>query len=217
LARTRCPPLRGTERFFRPGYAAHLVGAWLPALDGVETKLKRGARVADVGCGHGASTIVMAKAFPNARFFGFDYHAPSIERAKQAAAEAGVTDRTEFAVAAAKTFPGTGYDLVTFFDCLHDMGDPVGAARHVREALAKDGSWMIVSHSRTIASGQPQPGRPHLLRRLDDDLHTGLAEPGSRLGLAQSRRGRLREVATPAADAFRRATGPVHPSLRAWL
>jgi ubiquinone/menaquinone biosynthesis C-methylase UbiE len=113
-------------------------------LDGIEEKLKAGAKVADVGCGHGASTIVMAQAYPNSQFFGFDYHAPSIERAKVAAKEAGVGDRITFAQASAKDFPAKGYDLVAFFDCLHDMGDPVGAGRHVKETLAKDGAWMIV-------------------------------------------------------------------------
>jgi SAM-dependent methyltransferase len=135
---------RGTERFFRPGYRAHLIGEWIPALDGVQAKLERGARVADVGCGHGASTIIMAEAFPNSEFFGFDYHAPSIERAHQAAKEAGVDERITFATDAAKEYPGHGYDLVCVFDCLHDMGDPVGAARHVRQTLDDDGTWMIV-------------------------------------------------------------------------
>jgi SAM-dependent methyltransferase len=134
----------GTERFFRPAYAAHLVDHWLPALDGVVDRLKSGGRVADVGCGHGASTILMAKAFPNARFTGFDYHPPSIERARVLADEAGLGDRVTFEVAPAKAFPGSGYDLVTFFDCLHDMGDPVGAAAHVRQALKPDGTWMVV-------------------------------------------------------------------------
>ncbi len=135
---------RGTERFFRPGYRAHLVGEWIPALDGVLEKLERGAKVADVGCGHGASTIIMAEAFPNSEFFGFDYHAPSIERAHEAAKEAGVDDRITFATAAAKEYPGHGYDLVCVFDCLHDMGDPVGASAHVLETLAPGGTWMIV-------------------------------------------------------------------------
>lgn len=134
----------GTERFFRPGYRAHLVAEWLPALDGVVEKLERGATVADVGCGHGASTIIMAGAFPNSRFYGFDYHDKSIERAREAAAEAGVADRTTFEVASAKDFPGSSYDLVCFFDCLHDMGDPAGAAKHVRETLAADGTMMVV-------------------------------------------------------------------------
>jgi 2-polyprenyl-3-methyl-5-hydroxy-6-metoxy-1,4-benzoquinol methylase len=137
---------RGTERFFRPGYAAHLVSEWIPALSGIEAKLRRGGRVADVGCGHGASTILMAQSFPESRFFGFDYHDASISSAQLAAEEAGVADRITFTVSPAKSFPkeGEGYDLVTFFDCLHDMGDPVGAARHVRQTLRPDGSWMIV-------------------------------------------------------------------------
>ncbi len=135
---------RGTERFFRPGYRMHLVGSWIPALEGVQEKLERGASVADVGCGHGASTIIMAEAFPNSKFTGFDYHEASIERAREAAAAAGVSDRVSFAVASAKDYPGEDYDLVCVFDCLHDMGDPVGAAAHVLETLAPDGTWMIV-------------------------------------------------------------------------
>ena len=135
---------RGTERFFRPGYRASLVSEWIPALDGVQEKLERGAKVADVGCGHGASTIIMAEAFPNSEFFGFDYHDASIERAREAASDAGVGDRISFATAAAKDYPGSGYDLVCVFDCLHDMGDPVGASAHVLETLAPDGTWMIV-------------------------------------------------------------------------
>jgi SAM-dependent methyltransferase len=134
----------GTERFFRPGYRAHLVAEWIPALDGVKEKLQRGAKVADVGCGHGASTIIMAEAFPNSRFSGFDYHMPSIERARQAANDAGVADRVVFEAASAKEYPGHDYDLVCVFDCLHDMGDPVGASAHVRETLNPDGAWMIV-------------------------------------------------------------------------
>jgi SAM-dependent methyltransferase len=134
----------GCERFFRPGYAANLVSQWLPALEGVEEKLKTGARVADVGCGHGASTIIMAQAYPNSEFIGFDYHELSIMHAREAARKAGLDDRVRFEVASAKSFPGTDYDLVTVFDCLHDMGDPVGAAQHVLQALAPDGTWMIV-------------------------------------------------------------------------
>jgi SAM-dependent methyltransferase len=135
---------RGTERFFRPGYRAHLVGEWIPALEGVQEKLERGARVADVGCGHGASTIIMAQAYPNSEFFGFDYHNASIQRAREAAAAAGLADRIDFSVASAKDYPGEDYDLVCVFDCLHDMGDPVGAAAHVRQTLSPEGSWMIV-------------------------------------------------------------------------
>jgi SAM-dependent methyltransferase len=134
----------GCERFFRPGYNANLVASWLPALDGVVEKLERGARVADVGCGHGASTIVMAKAFPNSTFIGTDYHDGSIATARERGEEAGVDDRVTFEVAPASSYAGAGYDLVTMFDCLHDMGDPVGAARHVRQSLAADGTWMIV-------------------------------------------------------------------------
>ncbi|HYF58892.1 MAG TPA: class I SAM-dependent methyltransferase [Burkholderiaceae bacterium] len=135
---------RGTERFFRAGYNAHLAGEWIPALDGVAGRLERGGRVADVGCGHGASTIVMARAWPRSEFVGYDYHAPSIEVARERAEAAGVSDRVRFEVAGAKDFPGRDFDLVAFFDCLHDMGDPVGAARHVHGALAEDGTWMIV-------------------------------------------------------------------------
>ncbi len=135
---------RGTERFFRASYNANLVSSWLPALDGVVARLEAGARVADVGCGHGASTILMAQAFPNSRFIGFDFHPASVEAARKAAAAAGVSERVEFATAKAKDYPGTGYDLVTFFDCLHDMGDPIGAARHVHSTLAPEGTWMVV-------------------------------------------------------------------------
>ncbi|MBV9522295.1 MAG: class I SAM-dependent methyltransferase [Alphaproteobacteria bacterium] len=200
---------RGTERFFRPGYAAHLVPEWLPALDGVQAKLERGAIIADVGCGHGASTIVMAKAFPRSRFFGFDYHGPSIERARAAAKEAGVDDRVEFAIAKAKDFPGKDYDLVAFFDCLHDMGDPVGAARHVRETLSGDGTWLIVepfAHDETKDNLNP-------VGRLFYAASTMLCTPASLsqevgLGLgAQAGEARLREVVTAGGlSRFRRAT-----------
>ncbi|MBY5394620.1 class I SAM-dependent methyltransferase [Rhizobium leguminosarum] len=135
---------RGTERFFRPGYNSHLVNEWIPALGGVEEKLKTGASVADVGCGHGASTILMAQAYPVSRFTGFDYHGPSIERAKAAAKDAGVSDRVTFEQGSAAEFPGRGYDMVAMFDCLHDMGDPVGAGRHVKDTLGPNGTWLIV-------------------------------------------------------------------------
>ncbi|MGI8784596.1 MAG: methyltransferase domain-containing protein [Acidobacteriota bacterium] len=134
----------GTERFFRPGYTAHLIAEWIPALKGAEAKLKEGAKVADIGCGHGASTIIMAKAYPNSKFYGFDNHAPSIEHARQAAAVAGLSDRIVFQVADATSFPGEGYDLIAFFDCLHDMGNPVGAATRAFETLAEDGNVLIV-------------------------------------------------------------------------
>jgi SAM-dependent methyltransferase len=134
----------GTERFFRPGYTAHLINSWIPSLDGVEAKLKAGAKVADIGCGHGASTIIMAKAYPNSEFWGFDNHEGSIEHARRAAEEAGVSDRVHFEVASAQTLPNKEYDLVTFFDCLHDMGDPVGACRRAAEVLKNDGTALIV-------------------------------------------------------------------------
>lgn len=147
----------GTERFFRPGYNANLVQSWIPALAGVERKLKAGARVADVGCGHGASTIILAQAYPNSRFLGFDYHPASIETARRRAEAAGVGGRVQFEVAAASEYPGNDYDLVAFFDCLHDMGDPIGAAAHVRQSLAADGTWLLV---------EPMAGD-----RLEDNLN----------------------------------------------
>jgi SAM-dependent methyltransferase len=139
-----CGLFAGTERFFRPNYRAHLVSEWIPALDGTDAKLKSGGQVADVGCGLGTSTILMAQAYPKSTFVGFDYHPASIEMARESAAKAGVSDRVKFDVSRAKDYPGKDYDFVAFFDCLHDMGDPVGAARHVRETLAPGGTWMIV-------------------------------------------------------------------------
>jgi 2-polyprenyl-3-methyl-5-hydroxy-6-metoxy-1,4-benzoquinol methylase len=147
----------GCERFFRPGYNASLVADWLPALAGVVSKLERGALVADVGCGHGSSTILMAQAFPNSSFVGSDYHEQSIETARIRAQEAGVGDRVRFRVEPAAAYSGEGYDLVTMFDCLHDMGDPVGAARHVHNTLRPDGTWMIVE--------------PHAGDRLEENLN----------------------------------------------
>jgi len=134
---------RGTERFFRPGYAANLVSTWIPSLQGVEDQLKSGIKVADVGCGHGSSTILMAKAYPNSKFVGFDYHPESIESARKAAKEAGVSN-ADFQVASSSSFPGNDYGFITIFDALHDMGDPVGASKHIKKALAKDGTWMLV-------------------------------------------------------------------------
>ena len=134
----------GTERFFRPGYRAHLVDAWIPALTGAEERLKAGGLVADVGCGHGASTIIMAKAYPNSKFRGFDNHGPSIEHARRAAVEAGVADRVTFEVARADEIPEGPFDLICFFDCLHDMGDPSGAMRRAREVLSEEGSVLVV-------------------------------------------------------------------------
>jgi SAM-dependent methyltransferase len=199
----------GTERFFRPGYAANLVDAWIPALDGVEAKLRAGASVADVGCGHGASTLIMAKAYPASRFVGFDYHAESIAAARERATEAAVEGRVRFETGSAKDFPGRDYDLVASFDSLHDMGDPVGAARHVLDALAPDGTWLIVE--------------PFANDRIEDNLNpigriyyaasTLLCTPSSlsqEVGLAlgaQAGEARLREVVTQAGfTRFRRAT-----------
>jgi SAM-dependent methyltransferase len=199
---------RGTERFFRPGYAAHLVDAWLPSLNGVVEKLRQGARVADVGCGHGASTIIMAKAFPNSQFVGFDYHPPSVEHAAEAARRDGLGDTVRFEVAAAKDFPGRDYDLIAFFDCLHDMGDPVGAARHVRQALAPDGTWLIVepfAHDDLTENLNP-------VGRIFYAASTMICTPASLsqevgLGLgAQAGETRLREVVTQGGfSRFRRA------------
>lgn len=134
----------GTERFFRPGYQASLTTSWIPALDGAEAKLQTGATVADIGCGHGASTLIMARAYPRSRFFGFDSHAASITRARELAAAEGLADRVVFDVADAASFPGSNYDLIAYFDCLHDMGDPVGAASHARTALKPDGHVLLV-------------------------------------------------------------------------
>lgn len=198
----------GTAKFFRPGYAAHLVQSWIPALEGTREKLEAGARVADVGCGYGVSTMILARAFPRSTFIGFDLHAASVEHARRHAAEEGLTNVT-FEVGSAKAFPGLAYDLVTMFDALHDMGDPVGAASHVRERLRSDGTWMLV---------EPMAGD-----RLEDNLtpvgrvyyafSTMICTPGSRsqeVGLAlgaQAGEGRLRGIVTEAGfTRFRRAT-----------
>jgi len=200
----------GTEKFFRPGYVANLTGAWIPALTGVEAKLRKGAKVADVGCGHGASTVIMAQAYPNSTFTGFDYHGPSIDHARTAAKAAGLNGgRVTFEQSTAKEFPGTDYDFVAVFDCLHDMGDPVGASRHAHEALKPDGTWMIVE--------------PYANDKLEDNLNpvgrifysasTLICTPASRaqegamcLG-AQAGECNLREVVGQGGfSRFRRAT-----------
>lgn len=188
----------GCERFFLPGYRANLVTSWLPALDGVVEKLTRGGDVADVGCGHGASTILMAEAFPASRFVGSDAHPASIETARARAQAAGVTDRVSFEVADARSFGGTGFDLVTMFDCLHDMGDPVGAARHVHETIAPAGTWMIVE---PIAADQVEDNFTPVGRAYYA-FSTLLCTPGSLaqdVGLAlgtQAGPAKLREVVT---------------------
>ncbi len=200
---------KGTERFFRPGYAAHLTTEWIPALEGVDEKLRRGARVADVGCGHGASTILMAEAYPESRFFGFDYHEPSIEIARMTAEMAGVQDRVTFEAAPSKSYPGRDYDLVAFFDCLHDMGDPIGAAQHVRSTIAPDGTWMIVepfAHDQLENNLNP-------IGRIFYAASTMICTPASRaqeVGLAlgaQAGEAQLRAVVTKGGfSRFRRAT-----------
>jgi SAM-dependent methyltransferase len=199
---------QGTERFFRPGYNANLVGSWIPALEGVREKLEAGATVADVGCGHGASTIILAKAFPKSKFRGFDYHKPSIEAATARAKEAGVADRTSFEVASAKDYPGS-YDLVAFFDCLHDMGDPVGAAAHVRQSLKPDGTWMLVEPfaNDNLEENLNPLGRVFYSASTLVCCPASLAqEVGAALG-AQAGEARMRDVMQQAGfTRFRRAT-----------
>lgn len=199
----------GCEKFFRPGYAANLVTAWIPALQDVKQKLEAGARVADVGCGKGASTLLMAKAFPKSRFYGFDYHDKSVEAARECAKRDGVADRVTFELAKAKEFPGKDYDFVAVFDCLHDLGDPKGAAAHVRQSLAKDGTWMIVE---PFANDQLKDNL-NPVGRVYYGFSTLLCTPCSRsqeVGLclgAQAGEARIREVVTAAGfSRFRRAT-----------
>ena len=199
---------QGCEKFFRPGYAANLVSSWIPALHDVNQKLEAGARVADVGCGKGASTLLMAKAFPKSRFFGFDYHDKSVESARESARLAEVAGRVSFDVSKAKEFPGKDYDFVAVFDCLHDMGDPVGAAEHVRQSLAKDGTWMIVE---PFANDQLKDNL-NPVGRVYYSFSTLLCTPCSRsqeVGLclgAQAGEKRIREVVTSAGfSRFRRA------------
>ncbi len=198
----------GVEKFFGPGYRANLVSGWLPALDGVVAKLQAGGKVADVGCGHGISTLVMAQAFPNSHFFGFDYHPASIEQARELAKDAGVNNVT-FEVAKAKEYPGRYYDLVTTFDALHDMGDPVGAAAHVRETLNSNGVWMIVEPmAQDDLAGNLNPvGRVYYAGSTMICVPTSLSqEVGLALG-AQAGEARLCEVATKGGfTRFRRAT-----------
>ena len=199
----------GTERFFRPGYTANLTSNWIPALQGVEAKLNFGAKVADIGCGLGASTILMAQKFPQSEFFGFDYHAGSIELAQAAAQREGVSDRIDFQVASAKAYPGRDYDFVAFFDCLHDLGDPIGAAAHVHSTLKHDGTWMIVepfAEDATEANHNP-------VGRIFYSASTLLCVPasisqevGAALG-AQAGEQRIRDVVTTGGfQHFRRAT-----------
>ncbi len=198
----------GTERFFRPGYRAHLVAEWLPALTGVVEKLEAGAKVADIGCGHGASTVIMAQAYPASRFVGFDFHAPSITTATQRAEEGGVADRASFVQGTAKDYPGNDYDLICYFDCLHDMGDPVGAARHAYQSLKPDGTVLLVEpYANDTLDENMNP-----VGRLFYAASTFICTPNSLsqevgLGLgAQAGEKRLRDVFTEAGfTQFRRA------------
>ena len=199
----------GTERFFRPGYKANLTTSWIPALDGVEDKLKSGGKVADVGCGHGASTIIMAKAYPKSTFTGLDYHQGSIDAARMRAEDAGVADRVDFEVASAKDFGGHDYDLVCYFDCLHDMGDPVGAAAHARDALKSDGTVLLVE---PFANDKVEDN-VNPVGRMFYAASTFLCTPASlsqEVGLAlgaQAGEQRLHDVFTEAGySSFRRAT-----------
>ena len=199
----------GCEKFFRPNYAGNLVSAWIPALQDVKEKLEAGARVADVGCGKGASTLLMAKAYPKSQFFGFDYHDKSIEAARESARREGLAEQVSFEVNNAKGYPGKNYDFVAVFDCLHDMGDPIGAAGHVRQSLSKDGTWMIVE---PFAKDQLKDNF-NPLGRMYYSFSTLLCTPCSRsqeVGLclgAQAGEARIREVVNSAGfSRFRRAT-----------
>jgi ubiquinone/menaquinone biosynthesis C-methylase UbiE len=198
----------GCEQFFRASYLANLVPSWIPALDGVEAKLRDGARVADIGCGLGASTILLAQQYPNARFTGSDYHEGSIELARKRAGDAGVADRVGFEVASSASFSGSGYDLATTFDCLHDMGDPLAAARHVRQALKPDGTWLVVEP----AAADAVAGNMNPVGRVYYGFSTLLCVPnalsqkgGYSLG-AQAGEAAIRQVTTDAGfTRFRRA------------
>jgi len=199
----------GTERFFRPNYENNLLSSWLPALEGVVEKLKAGGTVADVGCGHGASTLLMARAFPKTKLYGFDYHSGSIEYARHVAGRDGLLDQITFEVASSKSYPANGgYDLVTFFDCLHDMGDPKGAAEHVLSTLKPDGTWMIVE---PFANDKPEENH-NAVGRIFYSASTMICTPaslaqevGAALG-AQAGEERIREVVRSAGfTRFRRA------------
>lgn len=200
----------GTERFFRSAYLGHLTTDWLPSLEGVTSKLEQGAKVADVGCGLGASTILMAQTYPRSTFVGFDAHAPSIETARERARHAGVAERVEFITARAAEYPGSGYDLVAHFDCLHDMGDPVAAARHVRRTLAPNGTWMLVEPyaGDSLEDNLNPIGRVYYAASTMICVPASLADgdPGLALG-AQAGEARLRQVALDGGfSRFRRAT-----------
>ncbi|WP_214368292.1 class I SAM-dependent methyltransferase [Pseudonocardia sp. H11422] len=198
----------GCDAFYRPGYVAELVPSWIPALDGVEGKLTAGARVADVGCGLGSSSVLLAQAYPRTSVVGSDCHAESIELARKKAAAAGVADRVSFEVATAQTFTGTGYDLVTMFDCLHDMGDPLSAARRVREALAPDGTWLLVEPfaADAVEDNFNPVGRLYYSGSTFLCVPNGLSQPGGYALGAQAGEAATRQVITDAGfTRFRRA------------
>jgi len=198
----------GCEMFFRPGYVANLVSSWIPALDGVAGKLAAGGRVADVGCGHGASTVLLAQAYPKAKILGSDYHHASIDIARKRAADAGVADRARFEVASAQTFSGTGYDLIATFDCLHDMGDPLGAARHTRQALERDGTWLIVEPlaGDTLADNLNPVGRIYYSFSTFVCVPNARSQPGGHALGAQAGEAAIRQVTEQAGfTRFRRA------------
>lgn len=201
--------LIGCEQFFRPGYIANLIPAWIPALDAVDEKLRRGGKVADVGCGLGASTVLLAKEYPNSHILGSDYHDESIELARKRAADAGVAERTTFEIAPAQAFSGTGYDLVTTFDCLHDMGDPYSAAAHIRQALGPDGTWMIVEPYATdsVADNMNPIGRVYYNFSTFLCVPNALSQSGGYSLGAQAGEAAIRRVVTDAGfTRFRRAT-----------
>ena len=198
----------GCEMFFRPGYVANLVSSWIPALDGVEEKLAAGGRVADVGCGHGASTVLLAEAYPKTKILGSDYHQASVDTARKRAADAGVADRARFEVASAQTFSGAGYNLVATFDCLHDMGDPVGAARHIRQALDAHGTWLIVEPlaGDTLAENLNPVGRVYYSGSTFLCVPNARSQPGGYALGAQAGEKAIRQVAGQAGfTRFRRA------------
>jgi ubiquinone/menaquinone biosynthesis C-methylase UbiE len=198
----------GCETFFRPGYVANLTSSWIPALDGVADRLAAGGRVADIGCGHGASTVLLAQEYPKAKILGSDYHQASIDTARKRAADAGVADRARFEVASAQTFSGTGYDLVATFDCLHDMGDPLGAARHIRQALDADGSWLIVEPlaGDTLAGNLNPVGRVYYSFSTFLCVPNARSQPGGYTLGAQAGEAAIRRVAEQAGfTRFRRA------------
>ncbi len=200
---------RGVERFFRPGYRSNLTATWIPALDGVEAKLQAGARIADVGCGHGASSIAMAEAYPASTFSGFDMHEPSVNAARKAADAAGVSDRVSFEVSSAQTFPGNDYDLICFFDCLHDMGDPVTAAKQARNAISADGTVLLVEPfaNDRVADNLNPVGRAFYAFSASICTQTSLSQEVGRALGAQAGEARLGEVIAEAGfSQFRRAT-----------